>query len=176
MSDKQQSLREILENIDAKISHIEDISADNRSIIVKLVKQGNQIVTFLKTLELEILEDVETESIEMPNLPDLPVSGKKISNPKYFIFSDDMEWCENNLKFGQNHTFVSHDYKGLKFGEYLVLMSACKNFIIPNSTFAWWAAWLNDNKEKIVITPKKWFKNDKMITAGLRPESWINLE
>jgi hypothetical protein len=102
--------------------------------------------------------------------------NKKTSNPKYFIFSDDMEWCEENLKFEHDYTFVSHDYKGLKFGQYLYLMSACKNFIIPNSSFAWWAAWLNDNEEKIVITPKKWFKDGAMRTEGLKPETWINLE
>ena len=50
------TLHELLVMMDARLKHIEDISADNRAIIVKLVKQSNQIVEFLKTLELEVQE------------------------------------------------------------------------------------------------------------------------
>ena len=59
----KESMKEMLEMIDAKIEHIEDITADNRAIIVKLVKQNNQIVQFLKNLEI----DIDTEyGIEAP--------------------------------------------------------------------------------------------------------------
>ena len=50
------TLHELLVMMDARLKHIEDISADNRAVIVKLVKQSNQIVEFLKTLELEVQE------------------------------------------------------------------------------------------------------------------------
>ena len=50
------TLHELLLMMDAKLNHIEDISADNRAVIIKLVKQSNQIVEFLKTLELEVQE------------------------------------------------------------------------------------------------------------------------
>ena len=53
----KETIKEMLEMIDAKIEHIEDINADNRAIIVKLVKQNNQIIQFLKSLELEIVEE-----------------------------------------------------------------------------------------------------------------------
>ena len=51
MSNKSITIKEMLKNIDAKIEHIEDIVADNRNIIIKLVKQGNQIVNFLRDVE-----------------------------------------------------------------------------------------------------------------------------
>ena len=59
------TLHELLVMMDARLKHIEDISADNRAIIVKLVKQSNQIVEFLKNLELEV-QDMEY-GIEEPS-------------------------------------------------------------------------------------------------------------
>ena len=68
----KETMKEMLKMIDAKIEHIEDISADNRAIIVKLVKQSNQIVQFLKQLEIEV-NDLEYGIEEPPsfgaNLP-----------------------------------------------------------------------------------------------------------
>jgi len=105
----------------------------------------------------------------------MSIINKKVTSPHVFIFSDDMGWCENNLKFECPHTFVGHSYKGNKFGQYLYLMSQCKNFIIPNSSFGWWAAWLSQNKDKIVITPNKWFQDSNMVTTGLKPDTWISI-
>ena len=55
------TLHELLLMMDAKLNHLEDISADNRAIIVKLVKQSNQIVNYLKELEIEVVEDYGVE-------------------------------------------------------------------------------------------------------------------
>jgi hypothetical protein len=55
-----------------------------------------------------------------------------------------------------------------------MLMSACKHFIIPNSTFSWWAAWLDTNPDKIVIAPKRWFSGS-IDTTDLIPEEWVKL-
>ena len=53
----EQTIKEMLKMIDAKIEHIEDITADNRAVIIKLVKQSNQIVQFLKQIEIEDVTD-----------------------------------------------------------------------------------------------------------------------
>jgi len=94
-----------------------------------------------------------------------------------FVFSDDMDWCVKNLEFRSKTTFVTHDYKGEKFGDYLQLMTKCKHFVIPNSSFGWWAAWLNRNSDKIVIAPKRWFADDKLQnqTQDLIPDTWLRL-
>lgn len=98
----------------------------------------------------------------------------RVENPHFFIFSDDIEWCKENIKL-DNMTIVDHNYKGHKFGYYLQLMSICKHFIIPNSTFAWWAAWLNNSPEKIVIAPKHWFTDSNINTNDIMPSDWIRL-
>ena len=102
--------------------------------------------------------------------------SKKILIEKIYVFSDDIEWCEKNLSFPIKTIFVSHYYKGKKFQEYFELMKSCKHFIIPNSSFAWWAAFLTDYPKKIVIVPKKWHtylkKGDDI---DLIPKEWIRL-
>lgn len=79
--------------------------------------------------------------------------NKSIFNPVFFIFSDDISWCKENLTPLINRVqFINHN-KGKNSYKDLVLMSNCKHNIIANSTFSWWGAWLNQNKNKIFIKP-----------------------
>ena len=69
MSDKSLTIKEILQDIDARIAHIEDISADNREVIIKLVKQSNQIVKFLRSIEQEVDDlDITTNKMETKDI------------------------------------------------------------------------------------------------------------
>jgi hypothetical protein len=103
------------------------------------------------------------------------IINSKIDNPHYFIFSDDIQWCVDNIKLDKPMTIVDHSYKGDKFGYYLQLMIACKHFIIPNSTFAWWAAWLNPDRNNMVITPYNWFTDPNINTSDLILPSWMRI-
>jgi hypothetical protein len=98
----------------------------------------------------------------------------KIEDPSYFVFSDDIEWCKKHIRLPRMH-FVDHKHAGSKFEYYLQLMKWCKHFIIPNSTFAWWSAWLNRSSEKIVIAPKNWFSDLRIDTTDLVPSNWIRI-
>ncbi len=99
----------------------------------------------------------------------------RVSRPQYFIFSDDATWCRQAFAFlGPTAQVVENDDQDWAD---MALMSRCKHNIIANSSFSWWAAWLNTNPEKIVIAPKKWFMDkaayDK--AANLIPPNWISL-
>lgn len=94
---------------------------------------------------------------------------------KIYAFSDDIEWCKTNLHFDIVTTFVGPEYAGQKGEEHLMLMSACRHFIIANSTFSWWGAWLCTNSEKIVVAPRQWFKDTSIDTDDLIPSEWLRL-
>ena len=90
---------------------------------------------------------------------------------KFIIFSDDLEWCKENLK-GNTITYS----EGHTPSEDLELMSLCDNHIIANSSFSWWGAWLGANKNKRVVAPKKWFGSAaKYDSKDLYCEGWIVL-
>ena len=96
-----------------------------------------------------------------------------LDNPHFYIFSDDIEWVRSNLFMEYPFTYVSNGvYKDY---EELVLMSSCKHNIIANSTFSWWAAWLNKNQNKIVVAPSKWFNDKTYSENNLVPKKWIRI-
>lgn len=99
----------------------------------------------------------------------------KIDNPCFFVFSNDIEWCKQNLDL-ENCYYIDWN-KGKESYRDMQLMSLCKHNIIPNSSFSWWGAWLNNNPDKIVITPEKWF-NDcvKMDYSNIVPDEWIKIK
>lgn len=90
-----------------------------------------------------------------------------------FVFSDDIDWVKNNLKFDFPTTYVSS--KEIPDYEELILMSKCKHNIIANSSFSWWGAWLNNNSGKIVIAPKRWANKDEDSFKDIIPSSWIKI-
>jgi hypothetical protein len=108
---------------------------------------------------------------------------EKAEHPIYYIFSDDIDWVKNNLRIdGKVHYLTSSkasDYHTENDFEDLILMKKCKHNIIANSSFSWWAAWLNTNPFKIVIAPKKWYNDpnaQKYYEKGrLRISNWIYL-
>src|SRR5665213_1966567 len=97
----------------------------------------------------------------------------KLESPTFFVVSDDSQWCRQNLKLGHPTVFVDHVPD--TGHEDMNLLSQCQHQIIANSSFGWWAAWLNKYEQKVIIAPKNWFKADNVNTADLLPETWVKL-
>jgi hypothetical protein len=97
----------------------------------------------------------------------------KLPNPHFYFFSDDIQWVKDNLQV-PGAVYVSGEITKNHI-EDLYLMSQCRHNIIANSSFSWWGAWLNDNPDKIVIAPKKWFNKGPKDTQDLIPEGWIKI-
>ncbi len=98
----------------------------------------------------------------------------KIKQPHFYFFSDDIEWCKANFKELPSATFVEN-CNGKKSHEDLILMSACNHQIIANSSYSWWAAWLNTNENKIVVGPKKWTLQQVSEFNTVVPLAWIQI-
>lgn len=99
--------------------------------------------------------------------------SKKIPNSHFFFFSNDINWVRQNISIPCSKTFVS--IPDTKAHEDLTLMSMCNHNIIANSSYSWWAAWLNRDPDKIVIAPKIWLNDDTKNTEDVLPKSWIKM-
>ena len=107
---------------------------------------------------------------------------KLIDHPEYFFFTDDIQWVKKIFPRLKNYNFIEHQNSGPSNDgiEDLMLMRYCRHQIIANSTFSWWAAWLNNNSNKIVLFPERWHQDDKSkdkeVINNFIPEGWINVK
>lgn len=101
----------------------------------------------------------------------IEVVREKISDPKFFIFSDDIGWCKENL--GIEGTYITWNKKDDSYID-MQLMSLCKVNIVANSTFSIWAASLNGMKDHLVIHPYKYYKFD-VEKKDRWPEEWVEI-
>lgn len=99
----------------------------------------------------------------------------KLSDPYFFIFSDDIEWAKENIRFSDRQFFADINNADTNY-EDLRLMFSCRHHIVANSSFSWWGAWLNPNKEKMVIAPAQWYSNPQFNNSDTIPEEWVKIE
>ncbi len=167
------SIRDILlKEFDFSKRIIPDLNDDNRKMADR-IKQSNSVSIhvrrgdYLKNADIFggiCTEDYYREAIKY--------ISEKIDNPVFYMFSDDTEWVTDNFSF-LDYTLVDIN-KGKNSHRDMYLMSICKHNIVANSTFSWWGAWLNTNKDKIVIRPKH-FLNIDGGRDYIFPNEWVNL-
>lgn len=151
-----------------------DIDPSNQSLINE-IKQNNSISIHVRRGDYlgskhELLDSLNyySKAIE--------IIKTKVEKPVFYIFSDDISWVEENFEQLEINKFLVRNNTQKSYLDMLI-MSQCKHNICANSTFSWWAAWLNTNPEKIVISPKKWFNNGEFATSKfeLIPANWLQL-
>jgi Glycosyl transferase family 11 len=97
---------------------------------------------------------------------------ERIESPSFFVFSDDLTWCRDQLSM-EAMQFVDANGPDDAAAE-LQLMATCRHHILANSSLSWWAAWLGDRPEQIVIAPDPWFAGGPP-ARDLLPKRWIRL-
>jgi hypothetical protein len=96
---------------------------------------------------------------------------------KYLIVSDDIDWCKEHF-IGKNYSFVDYTPQKIYKGHFdMCVGSLCSDFIISNSTFAWWTSWLSKNLNKKICAPANWFhgNNKNLNTDGYYLDNFIKI-
>ena len=151
---KELQIKDELEGKNKKV--YEEIKKSN-SVCVH-IRRGDYVGSFYEVCTKEYYLDA------------IKLMNKKVKNTHFYIFSDDISWAKENLGL-KDVTYI--DWKNNQYQD-LKLMSSCKNFIMSNSSFSYWAQFLSENEEKVVIAPSKWFKNGKKI--DIYEDSWNLIE
>lgn len=94
---------------------------------------------------------------------------------KCFLFSNDVEWTVNNISLPYDEiTIVSSQLSEAEEWIELYLMSMCTINVVANSSYSWWAAWLNENIDKVVICPTKW--TNQKVSENVICGDWIRID
>lgn len=103
----------------------------------------------------------------------LRVVQERVADPRFFVFSDDPGWVRQNLALPGHATYVDHN--GARPWEDIRLMRACRHFVIANSSFSWWGAWLAEGTGKIVVAPRRWARESGLNVPTRHPPDWITV-
>jgi hypothetical protein len=158
------------------------------SLVRKQFEFKDEIIDFVKSKHPNISESCTIhirrgDYISQPNHhPLIPIEYytnyiNNYSEGNIYIFSDDIEWAKEQF-IGDRYIFPFFEQDNDL--NCFVLMSLSKNSLIANSTYSWWAAWLNQNPNKKIYTPDhtKWFgiSYNNLDTKDLIPDSWTQIK
>jgi hypothetical protein len=125
---------------------------------------------YLKGKSAEMFGNIATLSYYRNAIARVVADGEQAGKvPRFFVFSDDINWCRDNLDI-PNAVFVSGN-SGRDSWKDMALMARCRTNIIANSTFSWWAAWLNQHPDKQVLCPAR-FANTEVPGESIYPPQW----
>lgn len=137
-----------------------EIKKENISLYEKIINSESICVTIRRG---DYVSDPKYKKIYFVCDNDYFIEGvnrikAEIPEAKVFVFSDDVDWVKENIDFNCETSYESGKDD---VWEKLRLMSACKHFVISNSTFSWWAQHLSTNPDKIIYAPSKWYPDGR---------------
>ncbi|HEY4120264.1 MAG TPA: alpha-1,2-fucosyltransferase [Byssovorax sp.] len=91
-------------------------------------------------------------------------------SPSLFVVSDDAAWCRDNIRYPLPTTYVDWNDKATSYND-MRLLSLCRGLVIANSSFSWWASFLNAHRDKVVVAPRRWFANG--LISDLPNAPWL---
>lgn len=147
-------------------------SPENSVLLSEICKEENPVALHVRrpkaSQSLQATQPVEYYKAAAAGLHSVA------ANAKFYVFSEDPEWAKDNLCLPYETVYLGNNDASANY-EDLRLMRFCKHFIIANSTFSWWGAWLSERKGKVVYAPRKWFNDPSYDTRDLIPSTWIQI-
>lgn len=142
-------------------------------------KEANDVINQINDKEIVAIHVRRGDIVNNPTLPLIGFDyiGKSLEyftdkDYNFLVISDDINWCKDSFQKDDN-VFFSEGHSNYVD---LCIMSKCNHNIISNSSFSWWAAWSNTNKNKRITIPSTWFKPEiKYDTKDLYCEDWIRI-
>lgn len=152
-----------------ELSHELAIKIVNTESIAIHVRRGDYVSSPVYSM---VMENLTFKYYEQA----IEIMKSKVDNPTFFVFSDDLDWCKKEFKsVNTSLIFVEDEHSGNHAANYLQLISLCKHFIISNSTYAWWGAYLSSHKSKVIIAPDRWFKKEEFNINDIVPNNWLKI-
>jgi hypothetical protein len=152
----------------------DELGEDNISIL-KEIKSPNSVSVHIRNYDLEQIESIHCMLPVAYYNESISEISKIVDDPVFYVFSDNIDRIKDSLQTNLSVHYINSNKNKPHLD--LFLMSNCQHNIIANSTFSWWGAWLNQNPEKIVYSPIRWFKkNSRIDTRDLIPEKWIKID
>jgi rRNA maturation protein Nop10 len=101
---------------------------------------------------------------------------RRVPDAHFFVFSDDVQWCRRNLRFARPHSFIPNDrHMQERAHRDFGLMTLCRHFVIANSSYSWWPAWLASRPGSVVVAPRIWFRDVPSDSIAIVPRGWTRL-
>lgn len=147
---------------------------DKNKDVIKDMKNSNSVFihvrrgNYLKGRNIDIYGNVCTKEYYERAVAEI---NARVENPRFFIFSNDIEWIEENFDI-PNSQIISWNQGSDSYLD-LYLMCQCKHAIIANSTFSYWGAMLVTEKD-VVVYPQKWY-NSELEAPDIAPSTWIGI-
>ncbi len=133
---------------------------DYQKQMVLTMQQENSVAVHVRRTDYLQLSDIYAVPKIDYYFQAMQYIEKEYGSCRFYFFSDDISWCKQHFEDKQNYVFVDADISTLAVCDF-ELMRNCKGFIIANSTFSWWASWLSQAENKIMIAPKVWFCEER---------------
>jgi Glycosyl transferase family 11 len=128
------------------------------------VRRGDYVnSSFMHSLDYELYERA------------LAIVSREVDDVRIFVFSDEPDWCDENLRFEYPTVVVRHEDTDDHSLEDMHLMTLCDHHVVANSSFSWWGAWLNARPDKIVVAPKRWLRDPELPDERRTPRHWIRI-
>jgi len=156
-----------------------NIEGDNFNIFKEMIDESaNSVAVHVRRGDYRSLQNLFITLGEDYYKRAFYVIERNLSDPEYFVFSDEIDFVQNSLKFQHKVHFVKTGSPIKDFD----LNRRCRHSINSNSTYSWWAAYANEHKDKIVIMPKKYFAKEewqadyeKEPGNGYMPTTWLKV-